>query len=358
MPRRTTFIRLVCSLVVALALGTRPLGAANALTIYFIDVEGGQSTLIVTPAGQSLLVDTGFPGDGTFESKPRDPAQARDPKRIVAAAKDAGVSRIDYLLITHFHADHVGGVAELAAQMPIRTFIDHGTVPVAAEDNVAGTLAIFNAYAAVRAKGRHLEAKPGDRLPIAGVEATIVSSAGATLAAPLPGAGARTPGCAPTPPPPQEPNENPRSTGFVLRFGRFRFLDIGDLTGAPLYALVCPTDLIGAVDTYLVAHHGGLDAADPATFAAFKPRVAIVNNGARKGGAPELFARLHTVSGLEDVWQLHRSRNEGAQNYPDDRIANLDETTAHWIRLTANEDGSFRVSNGRTGSSKSYPARR
>jgi len=330
--------------------------ARQTLDIYFIDVEGGQSTLMVTPAGESFLIDTGFAGDGTFQSKAGDPARARDAQRIAAAARDAGVTRIDYLLITHFHADHDGGVVELAQLLPIGTFVDHGGVLPGAEARVAGTLDALAAYATVRAKGRHLEPTPGERLPLKGVTAVVVSAAGATLRQPLTGAGAANSACGPAAQPAQEPTENPRSTGVRLEFGRFRFLDVGDLTGAPLFALACPRNLVGPVDIYLVAHHGGADAADPATFAAFKPRVAIVNNGAVKGGAPEMFAALHNVSALEDVWQLHRSKNEGARNFPDDRIANLDETTGHWIKVRARDDGSFVVTNGRTGESKSYAA--
>jgi beta-lactamase superfamily II metal-dependent hydrolase len=332
--------------------------AARTLDIYFIDVEGGQSTLIVTPAGESLLVDAGFPSDGTFASRAGNPASARDARRIVAAAREAGVKQIDYLLITHFHADHDGGVAELAQLMPIRTFIDHGSVGADAEENVKGTLDVFAAYAAVRSKGKHIEPAPGDRLPLKEVDAIVVSSAGKTLTAPMPGAGARNQACGPTATAAQEPHENPRSTGIVLRFGRFRFLDVGDLSGAPLFALVCPADLIGPVDAYLVAHHGGVDAADPATFAAFKPRAAIINNGAIKGGAPEIFTALRAAPGIEDVWQLHTSRQRGAQNFAAEQIANLDETTAHWIKLSANADGSFSVTNGRTGATKSYAPRR
>ena len=330
-------------------------GAAKTLDIYFIDVEGGQSTLIVTPAGESLLVDAGYAADGTFQSKPGDLRRARDAQKIAAAARDAGVTRIDYLLITHFHADHDGGVPELAQLLPIGSFIDHGGVLPGADARVAGTAEALAAYAAVRAKGRHLEPAPGDRLPLKGVHAIVVSAAGATLREPLAGSGAVNSDCGPRAIPAQEPTENPRSTGFRLEYGRFRFLDVGDLTGDPLFALACPRKLVGPVDVYLVAHHGGPDAADPATFAGFNPRIAIVNNGATKGGSPELFALLHKVPAVEDVWQLHRSTNQGAQNFADDRIANLDETTAHWIKVSASEDGSFTVANGRTGASKNYP---
>jgi competence protein ComEC len=143
----------------------------------------------------------------------------------------------------------------------------------------------------------------------------------------------------------------------VVAFGKFRFLDLGDLTGQPLFDLVCPKDKIGPVDAYLVAHHGGPDAADPATFAAFRARVAIMNNGLTKGGSREAYITLHNVPSLEDVWQLHRSEAAGDPNFPVDRIASLDESSAYWIKLTAHEDGSFRVLNPRTGTTKTYPAR-
>ena len=347
---------LALSVAVIVAAGT----GTNTLDIYFIDVEGGQSTLLVTPAGQTLLIDAGFPGSGTFRSRPGDAGSARDAKRIVAAARDAGVTAIDFLLITHFHADHAGGVVELMQLMPVRTLVDHGTVAPQAEQNVPGTLDVFNAYAAVRAKASHLEPKPGDRLPLKGIDAVVVSSGGSTIVKPFAGAGGRNSVCAESAPSPQEPHENPRSTGVRIQFGKFRFLDLGDLTGKPLFNLACPRDLIGPVDVYLVAHHGGADAADPSTLAAFKPRVAILNNGATKGGAPETFANLRRAQGpgsLEDVWQLHRSDTRGSENFADDRIANLDERTAHWIKLSARDDGSFRVTNGRTGTQASYGLR-
>ena len=331
-----------------------PAMAARTLEIYFIDVEGGQSTLIVTPAGESLLVDTGFPGEGAFTSRPGPPEQARDARRILAAARDAGLAQIDYLLTTHFHADHVGGVVELAQQLPIRAFIDGGSPGPDAEAGVAGTMAAFAAYESVRATGRHLLVRPGDRLPLTGVEAVVVSAAGATLRAPLPGAGQPNTACGNVAPPAQEKGENPRSTGFRLQLGRFRFLDLADLTGPPLFALVCPANLIGTVDAYLVAHHAGGDAADVSTFAALQPRVAIVNNGPAKGGDPLTLAAMRQVKAIEDIWQLHRSTSGGAQNAVDERTANLDETTAHWLKLSANEDGSFVVTNGRTGLSRRY----
>jgi competence protein ComEC len=329
----------------------------STLDIYFIDVEGGQATLVVTPAGETLLIDTGFPSDGTFASVPGDPQKARDANRILAAARAAGVKRIDYLLVTHFHADHDGGVPELAQLIPIRTFVDHDVPGPEAEERVAGTTAAFEAYARVRAKGRHLAPTPGDTIPLKGVDTVVVSAAGRTLHKPLAGAGGANPACGRSAPDAQEPTENPRSTGVRMRFGRFTFLDVGDLSGAPLFALVCPANLIGPTDLYLVAHHGGADAGDAASFAAIAPRVAILNNGAKKGGAPEVLAALHEARGLEDAWQLHRSLPPGPRFFNDDHIANLDESTAHWLKVSAKADGSFVVTNGRTGAAKAYGVR-
>ena len=345
------------SCAVTLGLAATQAGAApRTLDIYFIDVEGGQSTLVVSPSHESLLVDTGFAGSGTFDSKPGNPAQSRDARRIVAAARDAGIKQIDYLLITHFHPDHDGGVVELAQLMPIRHFIDHGTLSVEAQKD-AGTKAAWEAYLAIRNKAPHIEPKPGDRIPLRDINAVVVSSAAATLETPLPGAGEVNGVCGKSAPPPRDTLENPRSTGFVASFGKFRFLDVGDLSGEPLFNLACPKDMIGPVSVYLVAHHGGPDIAYPATFAAFKPRVAVMNNGLKKGGSQETYEALHHVPGLEDVWQLHRSEAAGEQNFTADHIANLDETTTYWIKLSAADDGSFTVLNARTGQSRSYPAR-
>ena len=332
--------------------------AGSRLEIYFIDVEGGQSTLVVTPDRHSLLIDTGWAGDGSA-FRVGDPHRARDANRIIAAARDADVGQIDYLLITHFHADHAGGVTELAQLMPIRVFIDHGAPSEDAARNSPETTDAFAAYARVRSTATgHLQPRPGELLPLSDVEATVVSSAGAVLPGPLSGAGEENLLCQHQATAPRDPYENPRSTGVVIRYGRFRFLDLGDLSGQPLFDLVCPKDLIGPVDAYLVAHHGGPDVADPATFAAFKPRVAIMNNGLHKGGARTTYQALHGVPGLEDVWQLHLSAEAGDGNFAAPYVANLDESAAHWIKLVAREDGSFRIYNQRTGEWKEYAARR
>jgi competence protein ComEC len=334
---------------------------ADELQIYFIDVEGGQATLIVTPQRETLLADAGFAGAGASDSGPGDPTTARDPGRIIAAMRDAGVERIDYLLVTHFHRDHIGGIPELVQLAPVGTFIDHGSAYPPVDRATQGLVdpldaAAYDAYLAVRARARHLEPQPGDRLPLKGVDATIVS-ADRRIQEPLPGASGRNASCAPSPLASSYPgDENTRSTGFVIAFGKFRFLDVGDLNDRPLYDLICPIDRVGAVDVYLAAHHGNTGASDPATLAAFEPRAVVVNNAPRKGGRTPTLKMLREARGM-DAWQLHVSGEAGENNAPPERIANLDETTAHWLKVVAKEYGSFILTNGRTGAAKVYRAR-
>jgi competence protein ComEC len=352
-----------CLAIAAMALlsgGASGAAAPQPLQIYFIDVEGGQSTLVVTPQGQTLLIDAGFAGEGGMSSVPGNPVNARDPGRIVAAMRDAGVERIDYLMATHFHRDHIGGIPELAQLVSVGTFVDHGSAyppeQRARPDTDALDVAAYDAYVAARARGRHLRPRPGDALDLNGIRATIVSADRATLRQPLPGAGTPNPSCRSSATPAYPEDENPRSTGIVLEFGKFRFLDIGDLTAQPLYNLICPIDLIGPVDVYLVAHHGNTGAADPATLAAFRPRVAVVNNAPRKGGRRPLLQMLRQASEV-DSWQLHVSAEGGEDNAPAGQIANLADDTAYWLKVNANADGSFTVTNGRTAVTRSYGTR-
>lgn len=336
--------------------------AANAagrapLQIYFIDVEGGQSTLVVTPQGETLLIDAGFAGEGLIDSVPGDAASPRDPGRILAAMRDAGVERIDYLLATHFHRDHIGGVPELARLVPVGTFIDYGAGYPPAQRGLADTdaqdVAAYDRYMAVRSRHRHVVPKPGDQLPLKGMRATVVSADRATLAIPLPGAGHPNPACRPYATQTHADDENQRSTGVLLEYGSFRFLDLGDLSAQPLFDLVCPLDRIGPVDVYLVAHHGNSTVADPATLAAWQPRAAIVNNAPRKGGRLALLQMLASARGL-DAWQLHVSAEGGDANTAPERIANLGADSAWWLKVVAQADGSFTVANARTGIEKSY----
>ena len=321
--------------------------AAPALTIYFIDVEGGQSTLVVTPEHQALLVDAGYPGRND-----------RDIDRVMAAARDAGVTRLDYLLITHYHQDHVGGVAEVSRRLPVGTFVDHGTPvdsdPIYAEPDRMAYAAYVDA-----AKGHtQLHALPGDRLKLKGLDVIITNGGGETLAKAVPGGGQVNPACADYTPIADDPGENANSLGLWLRFGKFRFADPGDLNYNKLGQLACPLNLVGPVDAYLVSHHGNLDSNVPAFVEGLHPRAAIINNGERKGGAPATFDTLRRMPFLEGRWQLHSSVNEGVENFPVEGIANLDTQTAHWLKLRATRDGGFTVENPRTGSTVTYRAPR
>jgi beta-lactamase superfamily II metal-dependent hydrolase len=334
-------MKAILAAVAALAL----LAGEKALSIYFIDVEGGQSTLIVTPEGQSLLVDAGYPGrDG------------RDPDRIMAAVRDARLTRIDYLLITHLHEDHNGGAAELSRRIPVGTFVDYGE-PV---ENAKEVVAAFSEYSEARTRVHHLVPKAGDRLSLKSVDVDVVSADGMTISTPLEGGGRRNPGCEGFERPGESRGENPRSIGIRLRFGAFRFLDVGDLVASRMADLVCPANLLGEVDAYLLTHHANSDPTLPAVFEAIRPRVAIANNGPWKGATPQTMTALHELRNPTDVWQLHRTINYGAENFPDGFIANLGFEAADgasWIKLSASENGAFSITNGRTGWTKHYPAR-
>jgi competence protein ComEC len=335
------FLLLLASLAVAVTPRTAVAQSEKPLDIQFIDVEGGQATLIVSPSGESLLVDTGYPGfDG------------RDADRIAAAVKQVGLSKIDYLVITHYHADHVGGVPALAARVPIGTFVDHG--PTVEKPSDPG----YVAYLEARKRGKHLQAKPGDRIPLAGLDVTVVSSAGETIKSPLPGAGTPNPLCSAHTPQPDDSSENARSTGVLIRYGAFRMLDLGDLTWNREHDVACPSNLIGDVDLYVVTHHGSQQSGPPALVHAVKPRVALMNNGATKGASPAAWRIVRDSPGLLDFWQLHTAAAGGREsNTSEPFIANLDDTTSHSIKVDAKQDGSFTMTNSRTGTAKTYEAR-
>jgi len=320
------------------------LPAAKNLEIYSIDVEGGQATLFVAPGGDSMLVDTGWAG-----------YNRRDAGRILAAAKSAGVKKIDYLVTTHYHADHVGGVPQLAEKIPIRNFVDHVASVESGKD--AGVL--FNAYKAFRDKGNHIQVKPGDTIPVKGLDVKVLSSAGELIASPLAGAGQPDAECSSFQKHDADPTENAQSVGILVTFGDFRMIDLGDLTWNKEYDLVCPNNKIGPVDVYLVSHHGMNMSGSPQLVHSLAPRVAIMNNGARKGGSPEIWQTIHDSPGLLDLWQLHFAIPGGQEhNSSDTLIANVDEICeGKWLKLTAHSDGSFTVVNSRNKYEKSYPTR-
>ena len=325
------------------------------LRIYFVDVEGGQSTLFVGPTGESLLVDTGSPDQ-------RNPTAPRDASRIAAMCKLAGVTRIDNLLVTHYHSDHVGGLPQLVGMIPVGRFIDHG---VNREDATvqggASTVAGYAAYQKALADGHaeHLTVKPGDVLPVKMMHVEVVSGDGEVIAKALAAGGGQNAACAGSPVKDAEGTENDRSLGLVITFGRLRILDLGDLTWAKERGLMCPVNKLGRVDVYIVSHHGLDRSGSPALVDAIAPRVAIMNNGGRKGGAPTTFETIEGSSRLKDLWQLHTAEGSDAKhNVAESRIANLPGPDAgNYLKLTGRMDGSFSVTNGRTGETVDYPAK-
>lgn len=317
------------------------------LQIYFVDVEGGQSTLFVTPVGESLLIDTGWPGH-----------DSRDADRIAVAAKKAGISKIDYVLLTHYHVDHVGGVPQLVARIPVGTFIDHGPNR---ETSDVSTVHGYEAYQQVLSAGiyRHIVAKPGDTLPIQGFKALVISADGNLIDHPLPGGGEANTYCKSSEARPTDQTENARSLGVLITFGNLRILDLGDLTWDKEMQLMCPTNKLGHVNILVVSHHGLSQSSSPALVDAIHPQIAIMDNGATKGGSKATLETFKSIPGLETLWQLHYSEEGGpADNTQDQFIANSQgPDNGNDLELTATQDGSFSVLNTRTGASKSYSAR-
>src|SRR5439155_7158636 len=262
----------VMALILSIVCYTAPTGAARTFDIYVVDVEGGNATLLVSPSGESVLIDSGNAGA----------AAVRDAERIMAAVKDARLTQIDNLITTHWHGDHFGGMAELAARIAIRNFIDHGpnVQPAAAADEF-----LQKTYPPLYAKAKHTVAKPGDKIPVAGLDVRVVTSAGETIKTPLPGGGKPNPYCANFKA--GENNaEDPQSVGTHVTFGKFRTIHLGDLTMNKEFELMCPNDRIGAVDVLLGLHHGQATSNSEVLVHALHPRVAVMNNGTRKGGEP------------------------------------------------------------------------
>ncbi len=326
------------------------LGASKNLEIYWIDAEGGAATLIVSPSGESLLVDTA-------NRTPDD----RDAKRIFATAQKAGLKKIDYLLTTHFHGDHYGALPALAKLIPIGTYLDHGDSVELARPQVA---AMFKGYTDLAGSNRK-SLKPGDKIPLKGVDITVLISAGQAITKPIakvPGAGSKNASCADFKEhgPEQDP-DNDMSVGFLLRFGRFDFIDMGDLTWNFEQKLVCPNNLIGTVDLYQTTHHGLDRSNSPQFIQAIQPKVAVMNNGPRKGGPASVFETLRKSPGMEDIWQGHLALGSPKEVNSDEKmIANLGPTQGcegKLLSVSVAPDGKYTVTNERTGFSKTYESK-
>ncbi len=336
--------------VVLLAQAAVPGGGAadKRLRVFFVDVEGGQATLFVTPKGESLLIDTGWQENG-----------GRDADRIVRAARSAGLTKIDTVLVTHFHEDHVGGVPQLLARMPVGTFLDHGENREMdhgiTEKGYAEYLKAVQASGATR---RVMHA--GERLRIGEMTATVISADGALLRKPLDmagGGGQPNSFCAGSEKRPADQTENARSLGVELTYGALRLLDLGDLTWDKEMELMCPVNKLGKVDVFIVSHHGWNQSSSPALVDGIGARVAIMDNGEKKGGSTPTLETLAKAPGMEARWQLHSSAEGGARNTDDRYIANpLGTDAGRGLELLGAKDGSFSVRNERTGETVRYAA--
>jgi competence protein ComEC len=361
-------------LTILLALvGQLSLHAAKTLDIYFIDVEAGSATLIVSPSGQSMLIDTGSPS-----------MAGRD----VAAIEAAGLKQLDYALITHFHMDHYGAIVNLAKRVPIRTFVDHGPAVEAyksEEWKKAHVLRfsdeLYDSYLKIRDGGKHLVAIPGENIPLKGVDVTVLTASGKDIKKPLPGAGAPNRWCESTPLLAEAENEDSQSVGTLIQYGEFRFIVLGDLTWNNGRRLVCPVNKVGPVDVFLTTHHAmhvdkenggeviaGYSACSKAEVWGLAPRVAVLNYGPTFHmskifgwfGGPEGWDTVRQSPGLETAWQMHYQPQGGKEhNVADEYIANLtpQNCAGHWLKLSASEDGSFTMTNSRTAATKQYQSR-
>ncbi|PCJ98395.1 MAG: hypothetical protein COA50_02515 [Flavobacteriaceae bacterium] len=312
----------------------------RSMNIYWIDVEGGTATLIVTPSGQSVLMDAGWPTE-----------EERDAKRIVAAMENAGITEIDYFLVSHFHDDHIGGLPALAKRVPIGQFYDYGN---GIEQNNESIQKGLDDYIATAKENRHITVA-GDKLPLTGIDFTFVASHGGVLNQGLANPESNT-RCDNATFPSEFNLENSQSLGYILSLGEFQFLNLGDLTENIQHKLACPTNLLGIVDLYQVPHHG--DDLAPQLNIAIAPTVAVINNGAHKGGGPEGFEVISAIPSIKEIWQLHRGlTTDDAHSASAQKTANLTEENdaGHWIKATVSADGSsYTIENGRNGHSEQY----
>lgn len=348
---KSRLLILIVLLIVATSAGAvqKSETTRRTLDIFYVDVEGGAATLIVTPAGESILVDAGWPGfDG------------RDAKRIEKAMKVAGVTAIDHLIVTHYHIDHFGGVPELAKLVTINKFYDHG--PTASLDEDKDFAAKYAAYRAA-AKNQTITLNPGSSIRLKQTQTAppvvlqVLAARGETVTSKRSAVEPNS-ACADATQQPEDKSDNARSVAFLLRHGAFNFLDTGDLTWNIEHKLACPQDMIGEVALFQVAHHGSEASNNPAMLRTIEPIVAIMNNGPRKGGHPDTVKALRATPKLIDLWQLHRNVTSGDENNaPEEFIANLDEQNdaAYMIRVSVDAaKRTFTVTNDRNGKSKSY----
>ncbi len=362
------------------ALTVPALAAEGTLKIVSIDVEGGGGTLFVTPEGKSLLIDTGWPSGYGLLASPDGAQNSAD--RIVAAAKKLGLSRIDYLIITHYHMDHVGGVVDLVKRMPVDTFIDHGPnaehLPPGVKDDPqlpgGAPDVLYPKYLEAIKGHKHIVAKPGMVIPMGSMTDTIVSSDGVTLSKPLAGAGAPNPACDSALSKSTKADggeENTRSVASLLTFGKVRIALFGDLSWKKERELSCPTGKLGHVNLLIVTQHGSNISSNPASIADMRPDVALMGAGGKKGGDEEAIKTIKASPGLTGFWQTHENFAHPEWDGDKNMIANLNPPASavaaqakslftappdqgHAIHAEITKDGQITMTNDRNGYSMTY----
>lgn len=329
-------------------------GQKKTLDIYWIDVEGGAATLIVTPGGESILIDAGENLD-------------RDSSRInYVATKIAGLRQIDYFVATHYHADHYGGTYKVNQLLPIKKFYDHGNIPSRVPEDFQ--FSVLMPLYLKATQGRSIPLRPGDFIPVKqsadgpGLTIECVGSSGevAPLREPdLP----KNPACENKTSFPIDETDNANSLVLRLKYGNFVFLDGGDLTLKKEEQLVCPVNRIGQVDLFQIDHHGLDLSNNPVLISTIQPRVVIINNGPRKGAEPNTMKTLKATEGIETIWQMHRNLSTGPQLNTDPKyIANWDaecaECNPKFIKASVQSDGTFSVQINPDGTRQEYKAKR